>query len=119
MKLRSKHYATLGSLMLISLMTTQTAMAEGSLQHSTQASEHSIAASGHTLASGAKLVSGVAAVPFSVVGAIGNVSGQIGNGLAEAANAPIGEPLPIADDVVTATPSPVQAMQVKQEEIEL
>lgn len=119
MKLRSKHNATLGALMLISAIATQPAMAQGSVQHSAQAAEHSLAATGHSLASGAKLVSGVAAVPFSVVGAIGNVSGEIGKGLADAANAPIGEPLPIADDVVSATPSPAQAMQVKSEEIEL
>ena len=119
MKLCKKHKATLGALMLISLMATQPVMAQGSIQHSGRSVEHSVAASGHTLASGAKLVSGVAAVPFSVAGAIGNVSGQIGNGLAEAATAPIGEPLPIADDIVSATPSPAQAMQVKSEEVEL
>jgi hypothetical protein len=91
-------------------------MAQGSVQHSGQASQHSAQAVGHTMVGSAKGVSGVAAIPLGVAGSVGHLSGEMAKELAGAAHAPIGEPLPITDATVSAAPSPAQTMNVKGEE---
>lgn len=70
---------------------------KGSVNASLQASAsfaHALAASGH-----ATLV--VSAIPFAIGGSVGAVSGQIANDSMRAANAPIGTPLTITDEVLT------------------
>ena len=85
--------------------------AQNSFQHSGQAITHSLQALGDGMVAGTKLVFGVAAVPLKVIGAVGELSGQMGDSLWEAANAPVGAPLPVTDDVISVGPSPGDAMK--------
>ena len=89
------------------LFGSASAMATGSVQHSSQASAHSA----QTSVAGVKIVSGVIAVPLMLAGEVGKASGQAGHALWESANQPIGEPLAITDEIITSTVSPDQAMQ--------
>lgn len=88
------------------------ALAEGPLVHSGQSVQHSGMAFGHTTVGSAKLASGVAAVPFAALAVSGQVSGEISEELWEAANAPVGVALPIAEETVTAGPAPDKALRV-------
>ena len=96
---------------LLAAIAIQPAHAQGSVQHASQAVEHSTKAIGHSVAGGAKLASGVAAVPLIAVGASGQASQQAGEALWDIANEPIGTPLPVSDETVTAGPTPSQAIQ--------
>ena len=51
------------------------------------------------------------ALPLGVAGEIGAVSGDLSDELWEVANAPIGEPLPIAEESFTVGPSPGEALE--------
>ena len=68
------------------------------------------------VAAGAQAVSAVAAIPFGVSAEVGQVSGEISEELWNAANAPIGEPLPIADEPITAGPPPGEALRQGERE---
>jgi len=98
------------SVMLVSLFFSQQAMAQGSVHHSAQATAHSTVAVGHSTAGAAKLTSAAVAVPLVAAGAIGAVSAEAGKGLSKAANSPIGEPLEVSDETITAGPAPDQAI---------
>ena len=95
---------------LIALLTGQPVMAQGSGQHSGQASSQAFAASGHLTAGGAKVASGMAAVPLIAAGAFGALSGHAGEALMDAANAEIGQPLHITDETIIAGPPPSEAI---------
>jgi hypothetical protein len=86
------------------------ATAQSSLQHSSRALTHSLNAVGHSFIGGAKLVSAVAAVPLKASAAVGELSGEMGDAFWEAANAPVVDPLPITEDVVTIGPPPAEAL---------
>lgn len=88
-------------------------VAADSLQSSGRALQHSANAVGYALAGTGQLVSGVAAVPLGFVGAVGEVSNAASNALMDAANADVGAPLPLSDEVVTAGPPPSTVMQVQ------
>jgi len=90
-------------------------MAEGSLQHLSNASSHSVQAIGQTSIAGVKIVAGVVAVPLMIVGGVGEASGQAGDSLWDSATKPIGEPLEITDEIITSTASPEQAMKKEGE----
>ena len=77
-----------------------------------RALQHSANAVGYALAGTSQLVSGVAAVPLGFVGAIGQVSNAASDALMDAANADVGAPLPISDEIVTAGPPPSTAIQM-------
>ena len=96
--------------LLIGAVAAQPAQAQGSVQHSGQALVHSTKALGHSVAGGAKLASGVVAVPLIAIGASGQVSQQAGEDLWAIAHEPIGTPLPVSDETVTAGPPPSQAI---------
>ena len=96
---------------LLAAIAAQPAHAQGSTQHASQAVVHSTQAIGHSVAGGAKLASGVVAVPLIAVGASGQVSQQAGQELWDIANEPIGTPLPVTEETVTAGPSPSQAIK--------
>jgi len=96
---------------LISMFFGQQAMAQGSTQHSGQAVGHSALAVGHGAVGSAQLTSAAVAVPLIAVGAVGAVSAEMGKGLIKAANKPIGEPLEICDETLTAGPSPDRAIR--------
>ncbi len=83
--------------------------AGGSPQHFSDSLDHSAQSLGHLTVAGLKLVSGAVAVPLMMTGEIGKASGEIGESLWEEANTP----LPITEEVVTAGPTPADAM-VKQ-----
>lgn len=85
-------------------------LAGGSVQHFSNAVKNSAQAVGHSMAAGVKLVSGVAAVPLMVTGEIGKASGQLGEAMWDEANTE----LPVTEEVITAGPTPAEA--VKEEE---
>ena len=93
------------------LLASNTAFAAGSLQHLSEASVNSAQAIGHSSVAGVKIISGIAAIPLTVAGEIGHVSGEAGEILWDEANKPIGEPLEITDEVITAGPSPKDVIQ--------
>lgn len=91
------------------------ATAQSSLQHGSQALTHSLNAVGHSFIGGAQLVSGVVAVPLKASAAVGELSGEMGDAFWEAANAPVVDPLPITDNVVTIGPPPAEALKPDEE----
>ncbi len=95
---------------LLAAVTSLPAQAQGSTQHVSQAVVHSTQAVGHSIAGGAKLASGVIAIPLIAIGASGQVSQQAGESLWDIANEPIGTPLPITEETITAGPPPSQAI---------
>jgi len=95
---------------LILGFATTPAMARGSSQHLGQSIEHSVNASGHVMVGSAKLASGVVAIPLMGIGAIGASSGNMGDALMENAHKPIGEPLPMTEEILTVTPAPNEAL---------
>lgn len=99
----------------ITVMLSMPAEAGGSAQHLSNALAHSMEALAQSTVAGLKLVSGAVAVPLMIGGEIGKVSGQVGDELWEEANRPIGDPLIITDDIVTAGPTPAEAMNSKEE----
>ncbi len=101
----------IASLALIGAFGTQPAMAQGSTAHSAQALDHSGQAVGHLAVGTVKATASVAAIPLAASGAAGQASGRAAIGLSELANAPIGEPLSITDDTLTAGPSPADALR--------
>jgi len=112
-----KTQITISALILTTLLTTQPVLAQGSTQHSGKALENGVNSIGHSVAGGGKLVSGAIAIPLAAAGSVGHVSGQAGKEMWDNANTPIGEPLPITDDTVTAGPPPAKAMQVEGDKI--
>lgn len=96
---------------IISLMLmSQPVMAQGSVNHSAQAIKSSAQASGHTVIAGSKLSSAVVAVPLLAVGAVGAISSDAGKAFLESSAADFNKPLTIADESVTAGPSPDAAV---------
>lgn len=87
--------------------------------HSGQASAHSVMSGLHALAASGKVVLNVSAVPLLASGTIGAISGQIGHELLHAAAAPIGTPLPIADDTFSAGPPPDEALKNQNKQTNL
>ena len=98
------------------LFGSMSAMAQGSLQHLSNASSHSVQAIGQAAIGGVKVAAGVVAVPLMLVGEIGEASGDVGGSLWDSATKPIGEPLEITDDIITSTASPEQAMKREGDE---
>jgi len=87
------------------------ALAGGASQHFSNALANSLEAIAQGTVAGFKLVSGAVAVPLMISGEIGRVSGQAGDELWQEANTPIGTPLVITNDVITAGPAPADAMR--------
>ncbi|HET7832307.1 MAG TPA: hypothetical protein VFK88_05020 [Gallionella sp.] len=58
----------------------------------------------HAIAASGQVTFAVSAIPLAVGGA---VSGQLARDSINAANAPIGTPLPITDEIITITPPDV------------
>lgn len=99
-----------GTVIFLGLSTT--VYAGGSTQHFGASLDHSAQAIGHSTAAGVKLVSGAVAIPLLMGGEIGKVSGEIGEVLWEEANTP----LPITEEVITASPTPAKAMADEEKE---
>ena len=103
----TKHLIALTALLALS---SQSAFAQGSARHFSQAVDHSVKAVGHSVVAGTKLSAGVIAVPLTVSATAGQASNQAAAELWDYAEMPIGTPLPITDETVTAGPSPDQAI---------
>ncbi len=86
------------------------AQAGRALQHSGQALKHSAEAVGYAMVGATQLVFGASAIPFGMSANLGNVSGDMSDAMWEVANAPIGEPLPVAEESISAGPPPNQAL---------
>lgn len=110
--MNNKSKAVISIFILTGLVAAQPAHAQagGSAQHASQAIGHSTEAVGHSVAGTAKMASGVVAVPLIATGASGQASQQAGESLWHIANEPIGTPLPVSDETVTAGPSPARAI---------
>ncbi len=78
-----------------------------------KAGSHASASAGHAIAGSAQVTSAVSAAPLFVIGAVGAVSTEIAIELMEVATAPIGAPLEITDECVTAGPAPDNALKEK------
>lgn len=96
---------------ITTLFSANTVFAGQVVNNASQASGHSVQAISHAAVAGAALVSGSVAMPLMISGKIGEVSGAAGNGLWEAADTPIGTPLPISDETFLTGSSPDQAMK--------
>jgi hypothetical protein len=105
-----KKYQLAFAVALLIVCTSPATNAAGVSQHFSEALVHSLQAVGDSMAAGTKLAFAVVAVPLMVGGEIGKVSGQVGEELWNEANRPIGAPLDITGDVVTAGPRPAEAM---------
>jgi hypothetical protein len=101
---------TLVTLALISGCTT--AIAQGSVGHSTMASQNALQASGHSLAAGSMAVAAIVSIPLQAVGAIGQASGQAGESLADWAN----QPLTVAEQPIIAGPRPDRMLKAESSE---
>ena len=81
------------------------------LDESARASWHASAGLAHGIVASGQAVSAVAAVPFAIAGSVGGVSTEVANGLVDAATAPVGCPLPVTDETVTAGVAPNEALK--------
>lgn len=112
-----KLYVSFSLCLVLLLVASASCFADGasgqsqrSANQSAQAASNAAAASGHAVAGSGQVASGASAIPLMVGGASGQVSGAMGADLSKAANSPIGEPLPLTDDVITAGPPPNEAI---------
>ena len=89
------------------------------VQDSVQASAHAGASAAHGIMASGRAVSAAVAIPLSVSGAVlesaGKVSTTVARDLMRAANAPIGTPLEVTDEVIPVMP-PNEALQHKGED---
>lgn len=104
--------------LVLSALAAGTGHAEGTysgraVQESARGMSHAAAGVMYGAVASGQAVSAAAAVPFTLIGSVGAVSTCIGQGLTDAATAPAGAPLPIADEIVTAGPPPDQALRKK------
>lgn len=106
-------FLNITGLLAISLVSTNV-LAAGPFEHSSQASKNSAQAIGHSSVAGVKVVSGVVAIPLTIAGEVGRVSKETGNALWENVNQPIGEPLEITDEIITAGPSPEDVIRFQE-----
>lgn len=79
-----------------------------------KAGSHASAAAGHAVAGSGQATSAASAVPLAIVGSVGAVSAEMAKDLMEAATAPIGTPLEVTDEPVTAGPPPNEALAPKK-----
>lgn len=85
--------------------------------HSGQASVHSAEAAAHGSVGAVQVTSGAVAVPLYVIGSVGALSTHVADELMEVATTPIGEPLEITDETVTAGPPPDKVLANQKENI--
>ncbi len=92
----------------VSCAFAQSGNARKALNESGQASGHAGASAGHGILASGQVTSAAIAVPLSVGGAVLGAAAAIATGAADsamnAANTPIGQPLPVTDHVITTMP---------------
>jgi len=84
------------------------------VKEGSKASSHASASAAHSIAASGQVTSAASAVPLAIGASIGAVSGKMAKNLMDAATAPIGTPLEITDESVTAGPPPDQALTQKK-----
>ncbi|HXU93034.1 MAG TPA: hypothetical protein VFP33_05200 [Gallionella sp.] len=84
-------------------------------QNASGASLHASASAIHAIAASGQATFALSAVPLAIGGSVGAVSGQLAKDSMSAANAPIGTPLKITDEVLTITP-PNEALKATAEQ---
>lgn len=104
-------YAVVISLMLCANSFAGDTYSGRAVAESGKASMHGSASIANGIAGSAQVVSAVAAVPFLAIGSVGELSKEVGVTLMEAATAPIGTPLIITEETVTAGPPPNDALK--------
>lgn len=109
---------TLAAALILSTVFAGTCFAEGTysgqaVRESARASSHASVGAVYGLIATGQVVSAAAAAPFAIIGSVGAVNTRIAEGLMDAAAVPVGAPLPIADEIVTAGPPPDQALKSK------
>ncbi len=105
------NYRKLASIvLLVAPAWTTSAYAGGAAENFSSVVGHSGMAVGHSVVGSVSAVASIAALPLAVVGSVGTVSTQASNELWEIGNAPIGDPLPIAEETITVGPSPRKAL---------
>ena len=102
-------------------VSSLTVQAEGSVQHSGQASKHSVLALGHGALSTAKVASAVVAVPLVVAGSValtaGAASVQAGVSNADSvSNHNHHAPLVITETTITADPAPNKVIVIQKKQ---
>ena len=103
----------------VTSITSVTAQAEGSAQHSGQASKHSVLAVGHGALSTVKVASAVVAVPVagSVMVTAGMASIQTAASIANKASIHKHHgPLVITETTITADPAPDKAIVIQNKQ---
>lgn len=81
------------------------------VKQGSKAASHGSASAAHAIVGSGQVTSAASAVPLSVAGSAGAVSTEIAKDLMEAATAPIGSPLEITDESVTAGPPPNEVLK--------
>ena len=89
------------------------------VEEASKAGSHASAGSAHSIVGSGQVTSAASAVPLAIGGSAGAVSTEMANDLMEAATAPIGTPLPIADESVVAGPPPNEALAPKKHKQEI
>lgn len=112
-----KKFTLSATLIATSLIFSNSAFAEGSIQHFgnsaqhlKQSTQHTAGSIGHALVGSGKLVSGAVALPFKAIGKAGEASEALGDLLWE--NATGESPLEVSDHTVTAGPAPTVAINL-------
>lgn len=82
--------------------------------HAGKASSHASASAGHAIVGSGQVTSAASAVPLAVSGSAGAVSTEIAKDLRDAATAPVGTPLEVTDESVTAGVPPSEALDPKK-----
>ena len=81
------------------------------IEEASKAGSHGSAASAHAIVGSGQVTSAASAVPLAIGGSAGAVSNEMAKDLMDAANAPIGTPLEITDEPITAGPPPDEALK--------
>lgn len=84
------------------------------LEEGSKAGTHASTSAAHAIVGSGQVTSAASAVPLAIGGSAGAVSAEIAKDLMKAATAPIGTPLEITDESVTAGPPPNEALVPKK-----
>ena len=84
------------------------------IEEASKAGSHTSTSAGHSIAASGQVTSAASAVPLAVSGSAGAVSTEIAKELMDAATVPIGTPLEMTEESVTAGPPPDQALAPKK-----
>lgn len=101
-------------------VTSISAQAKGSAQHSGQASKHSVLAVGHGALSTAKVASAVVAIPVVVAGSVALTAGAAAASIVDASSQHHRHdhgPLLITETTITADPAPNKVIITQKKQI--